>query len=228
MPPTPDYEPDRHVALDFAAGGDENVIVIRRGNIIEIIKSWRERDTMLMARQMIEELDKLKALYSIRPNEVSGDADGLGLPVIQRMAELGWKINEFHGNSTAKDLTCKNRITDCWETKDGELRHVPLTDRFKEFLQTFGKPSPYMVAPWKPKKGKSRYRYDIRAPFEKYVTDKGMSWVTPHVMRHTFISLRVQAGVSLSKIAIWTGTAVKVLQEHYAHLAPIYDRDIEV
>ena len=118
--------------------------------------------------------------------------------------------------------------SECWETKDGELRHVPLTDRFKEFLQTFGKPSPYMVAPWKPKKGKSRYRYDIRAPFEKYVTDKGMSWVTPHVMRHTFISLRVQAGVSLSKIAIWTGTAVKVLQEHYAHLAPIYDRDIEV
>ena len=126
MPPTPDYEPDRHVALDFAAGGDENVIVIRRGNIIEIIKSWRERDTMLMARQMIEELDKLKALYSIRPNEVSGDADGLGLPVIQRMAELGWKINEFHGNSTAKDLTCKNRITDCWINACKRIRNCSI------------------------------------------------------------------------------------------------------
>ena len=68
----PDYEPDRHVALDFSAGGDENALVIRRGNVIDIVKSWRERDTMLMARQMVEELDKLKSLYSIRPNEVSG------------------------------------------------------------------------------------------------------------------------------------------------------------
>lgn len=124
--------------------------------------------------------------------------------------------------------TVRIQNSDSFESKDGELRHCPLTDRFKAFLGDYGRPSPFMIAPWKIAKGKHRYRFDFRRPFDEWMEKKGFPWVSPHVMRHTFISLRVQAGVSLSKIAIWTGTAVKVLQEHYAHLSPVYDRDIEI
>ena len=50
--------------------------------------------------------------------------------------------------------------------------------------------------------------------------------VTAHVMRHTFASLLVQAGVSVYKVARWLGDGVEVVEEHYGHLAP-KDSDIE-
>jgi site-specific recombinase XerD len=46
------------------------------------------------------------------------------------------------------------------------------------------------------------------------------------VMRHTFASLLVQAGVSVYKVARWLGDGVEVVEEHYGHLAP-KDSDIE-
>ena len=50
--------------------------------------------------------------------------------------------------------------------------------------------------------------------------------VTAHVMRHTFASLLVQAGVSIYKVARWLGDGVEVVEDHYGHLAP-KDSDIE-
>ena len=51
------------------------------------------------------------------------------------------------------------------------------------------------------------------------------TWVTPHVMRHTFASLAAQAGVSLYKIGVWMGHSSSEVTEIYAHLAA-YDPDI--
>lgn len=104
----------RHVAIDFAAGGAETVISYRNGNQVDIIKAWKERETMQAAREIVDELNKLKESDGLRPSEVSGDADGMGLPIIHRIKELGWAINEWHGGSKAKDENYKNAITEAW------------------------------------------------------------------------------------------------------------------
>lgn len=113
-PALPDYSGGKHIGLDFAAGGDSNVIVFRNGNELKIIKEWKDRDTMNASRTFANELDILKREYGITQSDVSGDDDGLGKPMIDRLSELGWNINRFHGGSAAKDTSCKNLITDYW------------------------------------------------------------------------------------------------------------------
>lgn len=149
-PVIPDSSYGNHIGIDLAAGGGETVIAARIGNEVSIVKAWRERDTMSQARQIVNELELLKQKYNIKPSDVSADADGLGLPIIQRIKELGWVINEFHGNATAKDTGCKNLITDCWINACRKIRNgtisipndqelkLQLTSR-KSFMNSSGK-----------------------------------------------------------------------------------------
>lgn len=104
----------RQVALDFAAGGDANVIAYACGNQVQIIKTWREKDTMSAAGVIKNELDKMRDQIGLRPNEVWGDASGLGLPICHRLAELGWPIRLFYGQAKPSDENYKNRIAECW------------------------------------------------------------------------------------------------------------------
>ena len=121
-----------------------------------------------------------------------------------------------------------------YEFKDGDDRFIPLTNRFAEFLKNYGMPTPYMLAPWKTEKGVGRYRYDFRRPFEDHIakvsemSGKDLSWVTIQTMRHTFASLRIQKGANIYKVAKWLGDGVQVVENHYGHLAPNYDGDIEL
>ncbi len=52
----------------------------------------------------------------------------------------------------------------------------------------------------------------------------GRGW---HLFRHTFASRLAQRGVSLRKISEWLGHADMRTTMIYAHLAPVYDSDIE-
>lgn len=120
--------------------------------------------------------------------------------------------------------------SDTWKPKDKEDRTIPLTKEFHEFLVTnMAKdgelPGPYVLEPTVTK-GKAQYRYDFRKPFSDYMEVQGCSWVTPHIMRHTFASLLASRGVSIFKIAKWLGDGVEVTQKHYAKLLP-KDNDIE-
>ncbi len=48
-----------------------------------------------------------------------------------------------------------------------------------------------------------------------------------HLMRHTFASWLVQAGVPLAKLSAWLGHAQIQTTMRYAHLAPGHDADID-
>ena len=110
--------------------------------------------------------------------------------------------------------------------KDREERTVPLTQEFLVFLKEYGLREPFMLAPTVPH-GKSKYRYDFLRPFTAYMTEKGVPWVTPHIVRHTFASLLASHGKSIYKIAKWLGDDVRVVDKVYAKLVP-NDSDIEV
>ncbi len=50
-----------------------------------------------------------------------------------------------------------------------------------------------------------------------------------NAFRHTFASLRVQAGVSLDKVSSWMGNSPDVCRKHYAQFMPrdTHDEDID-
>ena len=63
---------------------------------------------------------------------------------------------------------------------------------------------PYMLRP-EVKHGRNRYRYDFTRPFLEHAKNQGLARVrqtklTPHLMRHTFASLLVSVGVSLTRL----------------------------
>jgi integrase len=132
--------------------------------------------------------------------------------------------------------------TETLRLKDNEARTIPMTKRFRSFLGRYlkgKKPGDFALKP-DVAHGKGTYRYDFHRPFNDFldaVDEAGASMgrrtmtfnnqrVTAHVMRHTFASLLVQAGVSVYKVARWLGDGVEVVEEHYGHLAP-KDSDIE-
>jgi integrase len=113
--------------------------------------------------------------------------------------------------------------TATFRPKDREARSIPLTDVFLAFLERHPPRGEWCLAP-ECVRGKSRYRYDFKRPFERYVEWTGrqigqdLGWVTAHTMRHTFASLLACAGESLHKISVWLGDDPRVVDRHYAHL----------
>ena len=114
--------------------------------------------------------------------------------------------------------------TATFNIKNKKYRTIPLHPDFRRFLEGYGKHSPFMLKPGV-EKGKSRYRYDFRKPFDEHMKAIGLPWVTPHVMRHTFASLLAINSVSLFKIAKWMGDTLATTEKYYAHLVP-QDDDI--
>lgn len=108
--------------------------------------------------------------------------------------------------------------TATWIPKDRERRSVPITSAFRAFLDGYGVPSPYMLAP-ESKRGRSRYRYEFRKPFLAHLKKHGIE-CSFHDARRTFASLLVSAGVSVYKVARWLGDGVGVVEKHYGHLQP--------
>jgi site-specific recombinase XerD len=112
--------------------------------------------------------------------------------------------------------------TETFRPKDREARAIPLTDVFIAFLERFPMDGTWCIAP-EVQRGKSRYRYDFIRPFNLYLEFMGreleqdLSWITPHVMRHTFGSLLAIAGESLAKISEWMGDDPRVTDRHYLH-----------
>ena len=103
---------------DFAAGRDENVLAIRRGNHAKIIKAWQERDTVQAAREFIRMFES----EGLRAGQIWGDADGLGTGFCDQFAEMGWHINRFHGGQAGTEKEeYANLIAQVWHVAGREL-----------------------------------------------------------------------------------------------------------
>lgn len=102
---------DRHAFCDFARHRDENVLAVREGNRVRIERAWRDTDTMRACGEYIAAFRRL----NLKAEEITGDDDGLGAGVIDRMGELGWEINRFHGGQPAREKNrYANRISEVW------------------------------------------------------------------------------------------------------------------
>jgi len=106
--------------------------------------------------------------------------------------------------------------------KDRDLRPIPLTERFVEFLKTYleGRDqNQYVLAPEKTVKGTNKYRYDTNTRVRSHFVRCGVK-CTYHDMRRSFGSNRASVGVSIYKIAKWLGDRIEVTERSYGHLAP--------
>ena len=112
---------------------------------------------------------------------------------------------------------------DPFDLKDREERSIPLSTAFTVFLKKWlNRDGAYCLAPGV-RRGVSRYRYDLRRPFDEYMREKGCPWVTMHTLRRTFASIQASKGTSIYLIAKWLGDGVDVVTKHYAHLIPAHD-----
>jgi len=108
----PEFEDGEvHAFCDYAGGGDENVLAVRRGNKVEIVKAWRDRNTMGACGEFI----RLFRQEGLRPSQISGDGSGLGIPILDRLEEEGWKLRRIKNESPAKDKAAyANTGTEIW------------------------------------------------------------------------------------------------------------------
>jgi hypothetical protein len=66
---------------DFAGGGNENVLAIRRGDRVRIAKAWREVNEMVAIGEFIA----LFREQNLKPHQIYGDNAGAGKPMIARL-----------------------------------------------------------------------------------------------------------------------------------------------
>lgn len=104
----------RRVFCDFAGGGDENVIAEREGNRVRLVDCWREADTMRACGRFITHFRKLGFTPENIGETVAGDGDGLGKPMLDRLAELGWHLHRDHNGGRATQPGYKNYGAETW------------------------------------------------------------------------------------------------------------------
>jgi hypothetical protein len=96
---------------DFAAGGDENVLAVRRGNRVELVACWREKDTMRAVGRFIRHFQEQK----LQAQEISADEGGLGIVMCDRLAENGWSVNRVNNGATPdKSDAYANKGAEIW------------------------------------------------------------------------------------------------------------------
>lgn len=104
--------------------------------------------------------------------------------------------------------------TPTFRPKNAEVRQIPMSGRYRQFLEWYGVRSPFMLRPEKPH-GAWRYRVETRKWVEAFTVKHGMEWVSPHIMRHTFATLHIMAGTPLGVVSKWLGNQYRTTERVY-------------
>jgi len=96
---------------DFAAGGDENVLAVRRGNRVEIAAAWREPDTMRAVGRFIQ----LFREHSLSADTILADEGGLGKVMCDALSEAGWHVQRVNNGAPADNAAAyANKGAEIW------------------------------------------------------------------------------------------------------------------
>ena len=108
---------------DFAGGGDENVLAVRRGNKVEIVRAWREKDEMRACGQFVMHFRQ----QGLEASQIWGDNAGAGKPMIAYLNSIGWPINTFNAGERAQnDRDYANRGSEIWETAGRAVKRAEI------------------------------------------------------------------------------------------------------
>lgn len=108
-PPAPNMNGDRHAFCDFAwsGSGDQNVLALRRGNVITIEKKFQcahlisssKRPEPGIVEIFIGEFNRL----GLGAGEISGDEGGGGRLVMDEFERLGWYLNRVNNGAPSTE-----------------------------------------------------------------------------------------------------------------------------
>lgn len=192
----------------------------RHGNTVEwnvVLKTRKSNPKVMYISK--EEVTKLLDTYS-------NDQD-MRL-VINLGVHAGLRISEMHSltwrkvNLVNKWVEVSEDIKRGFVPKSGETRRVPMKKVLFDTLKHVKK----QVHPQE-----DDYLFAQSLRNLKEIANAKLQAVIPkcttHILRHTFASHAVQAGVSIFKVSQWLGHHdVKITVQYYAHLAPV-DDDID-
>lgn len=119
-PPKP-MRGHKRAGIDLSASvdGDESVIIIMDGNVVEHIIAWRDGDPMRVAGRCMLEL----RTHNVPKDHIFADSGGLGAGIVSRMQELGMPVNgvQFGGSPLSKTERVGNRMTELWDNMAEEI-----------------------------------------------------------------------------------------------------------
>jgi len=113
--------------------------------------------------------------------------------------------------------------------KNFQIRSIPISDELRDKITPYVKADGFCF----PNKDGELYNSDgprmqMKRAFKQAGIKKEKRLRMFHVFRKTFASHLVQNNVQILKVSKWLGHSnVLVTQQHYAHLSPQYDTDIE-
>jgi phage terminase large subunit len=101
----------RTAFLDFAAGGDENVLAVTEGNRVFVAAAWREINTLQATRQFIAEFRRL----NLTPGGIWADEGGLGVTMCDCLDEERWPVRRVNNGTPAnRSEAYSNRGSEIW------------------------------------------------------------------------------------------------------------------
>jgi integrase len=152
-------------------------------------------------------------------------------PILICALETGMRRGEIM-NLKWSNVDMKNNMIYVVETKNGEPRHVPMSNRLRSTLAALPRRigSDYVfTGETKVGKGKQigipgKPFNDVRTSFESVCTKAGITSFRFHDLRHTAASHMVMAGVPLKTVGEILGHKTSTMTERYSHLTPEHKR----
>lgn len=115
---------------DFAAGGDENVLVLRQGFRVLAMVRWKAADTMETVGRFMAEFRK----WRVEAKNVFADVGGLGVVMCDAMREQGFDVNRVNfGIVAIQDERFKTKAAEMWlnfgrKVEKGEVDLGPVAE----------------------------------------------------------------------------------------------------
>jgi phage terminase large subunit len=118
---------------DFAAGGDDNVIVKRVGNAVKQIARWKDKNTASAAGEFVRRLRGMGYKSGMHMS-VWGDCVGVGRVMCDLIRQGGIPILDFNAGAHSKDEVYLNEGTRTWYKVAGDIRSnkIVCPDRYHE------------------------------------------------------------------------------------------------
>jgi len=127
--------------------------------------------------------------------------------------ELTWDRVDLENEQI--DFVDKQNRPD-WERNKKRRVYAPITEKLLPVLQaaaltaekdSFGHPTGRVVK-----------IVQVQHGFNQFAAALGLRWFTPHVCRHTFVTLRIRAGCNVFHVAKLVGDNLATIEKTYAHL----------
>ena len=171
-------------------------------------------------RDIVIPLPRVKVLIELATDPEMCFVLMAGFYAGMRRGEIAWARPEWFDFGRGKINVPNPDLVTGWRPKSRRKRSTPLIPDFADFITANfpgWKNQAFCLRP-EVKPGKAIYRFDYRKMFEAFAA-KHAPELTPHVMRHTYITLLANnPRISIAKLSEFSGDRIATLEKHYLHL----------